>query len=146
MGTKSKNSEKTKPSRSERMPGIFAAAALIVSASLIFLSQYPGFKERAEVDGPNILTGSEFLHEIYQANMVLYKQICDWKAGKEEEGTEMSAQDFFLSGEIKSAEPEDYNEYYSFDETPLSFAGEQLDELLNQWDLAFQSGLARQMD
>ncbi len=104
MGTKSKNSEKTKPSRRERIPGIFAAAALILSASLIFLFQYPGFKERAEVDEPDILTGSEFLHEIYQANMVLYKQICDWKSA----GKEMTAQDFFLSGKIKKAEPEDY--------------------------------------
>lgn len=142
MGTKSKNSEKTKPSRRERMPGIFAAAALILSASLIFLFQYPGFKERAEVDEPDILTGSEFLHEIYQANMVLYKQICDWKA----EGKEMTAQDFFLSGKIKKAELEDYNEYYSFDESPLSFAGEQIDELLYQWDLSFHNGLEQQID
>ncbi len=142
MGTKSKNSEKTKPSRRERMPGIFAAAALILSASLIFLFQYPGFKERAEVDEPDILTGSEFLHEIYQANMVLYKQICDWKSA----GKEMTAQDFFLSGKIKKAEPEDYKEYYSFDESPLSFAGEQIDELLYQWDLSFHNGLEQQID
>ncbi len=142
MGTKSKNSETKKRNRQERMPGVFVAAVLILSASLTFLSQYPGFKERATADEPNILAGSEFLHEIYQANMVLYKQICDWKA----EGKEMTAQDFFLSGKIKKAELEDYNEYYSFDESPLSFAGEQIDELLYQWDLSFHNGLEQQID
>ncbi len=142
MDTKSKNSETKKRNRQERMPGVFVAAVLILSASLTFLSQYPGFKERATADEPNILAGSEFLHEIYQANMVLYKQICDWKA----EGKEMTAQDFFLSGKIKKAELEDYNEYYSFDESPLSFAGEQMDELLNQWLLSMQNGLAKQLD
>ncbi len=142
MDTKSKNSETKKRNRQERMPGGFVAAVLILSASLTFLSQYPGFKERATADEPNILAGSEFLHEIYQANMVLYKQICDWKA----EGKEMTAQDFFLSGKIKKAELEDYNEYYSFDESPLSFAGEQIDELLYQWDLSFHNGLEQQID
>ena len=142
MDTKSKNSETKKRNRQERMPGVFVAAVLILSASLTFLSQYPGFKERATADEPNILAGSEFLHEIYQANMVLYKQICDWKA----EGKEMTAQDFFLSGKIKKAELEDYNEYYSFDESPLSFAGEQIDELLYQWDLSFHNGLEQQID
>lgn len=44
------------------MPGVFVAAVLILSASLTFLSQYPGFKERATADEPNILAGSEFLH------------------------------------------------------------------------------------
>jgi signal transduction histidine kinase len=142
LDTKSKNSETKKRNRQERMPGVFVAAVLILSASLTFLSQYPGFKERATADEPNILAGSEFLHEIYQANMVLYKQICDWKA----EGKEMTAQDFFLSGKIKKAELEDYNEYYSFDESPLSFAGEQIDELLYQWDLSFHNGLEQQID
>lgn len=142
MDTKSKNSETKKRNRQERMPGVFVAAVLILSASLTFLSQYPVFKERATADEPNILAGSEFLHEIYQANMVLYKQICDWKA----EGKEMTAQDFFLSGKIKKAELEDYNEYYSFDESPLSFAGEQIDELLYQWDLSFHNGLEQQID
>ncbi len=142
MDTKSKNSETKKRNRQERMPGVFVAAVLILSASLTFLSQYPGFKERATADEPNILAGSEFLHEIYQANMVLYKQICDWKSA----GKEMTAQDFFLSGKIKKAELEDYNEYYSFDESPLSFAGEQIDELLYQWDLSFHNGLEQQID
>lgn len=62
MDTKSKNSETKKRNRQERMPGVFVAAVLILSASLTFLSQYPGFKERATADEPNILAGSEFLH------------------------------------------------------------------------------------
>lgn len=145
MATKSTSSERGKLNKRERMPGIFAAAVLILSATLVFLSQYPGFKERAAAKEPNILAGSEFLHELYQGNMVLYKQLCDYKASKEGGGENASAQDFFLSAEIKQAK--DFGEYYDFGgETPLSYAGEQLDELLYQWYLAFQNGIDQQID
>lgn len=145
MDTKLTNSEKIKESRSERMPGILVVAVLVVAASLVFLSQYPGFKERAAADEPNILTGSEFLHEIYQGNIVLYKQFCDYEASKEEGGENTSAQGYFLSADVKNAK--DFSEYYDFDgETPLSYAGEQLDELLYQWYLSFQNGIERQID
>lgn len=145
MDTKLTNSEKRKGSRSERMPGIFVVAVLVVAASLVFLSQYPGFKERAAADEPNMLTGSEFLHEIYQGNIVLYKQFCDYEASKEEGGENTSAQGYFLSADVKNAK--DFSEYYDFDgETPLSYAGEQLDELLYQWYLSFQNGIERQID
>jgi len=127
------------------MPGILVVAVLVVAASLVFLSQYPGFKERAAADEPNILTGSEFLHEIYQGNIVLYKQFCDYEASKEEGGENTSAQGYFLSADVKNAK--DFSEYYDFDgETPLSYAGEQLDELLYQWYLSFQNGIERQID
>lgn len=143
MGIKSKNSEEEKRAKRERMPGLLAAAVLILAASLAFLSQYPGFKERATEEEPNILVSNEFLHEIYQANIVLYKQFCDFAAN----GEQVSAQDVFLSAEIGKAEPEHFSAYYSFgEETPLSFAGEQLDELLDQWDISMQSELARQVD
>ncbi|MFG6337063.1 MAG: HAMP domain-containing histidine kinase [Lachnospiraceae bacterium] len=147
MATKSKNSERVKPNKRERMPGTFAAAALILSAALVFLAQYPGFKERAAEEDPNILAGSEFLHEIYQGNIVLYKQLCDYKASmmSQEGGENASAQDYFLSAEIKRAK--DFGEYYDFGgKTPLSYAGEQLDELLYQWSLSFQNGLEQQID
>lgn len=145
MDTKLTNNEKIKESRSERMPGILVVAVLVVAASLVFLSQYPGFKERAAADEPNILTGSEFLHEIYQGNIVLYKQFCDYEASKEEGGENTSAQGYFLSADVKNAK--DFSEYYDFDgETPLSYAGEQLDELLYQWYLSFQNGIERQID
>ena len=120
-------------------------AVLILSATIVFLLQYPGFKERAAEEEPNILAGSEFLHEIYQGNIVLYKQLCDYKASKEGGGENASAQDFFLSAEIKRAK--DFGEYYDFGgKTPLSYAGEQLDELLYQWYLAFQNGIDQQID
>ncbi|MCX4321572.1 MAG: HAMP domain-containing sensor histidine kinase [Lachnospiraceae bacterium] len=145
MATKSTNSEREKTSKRERMPGIFAMAVLILSATIVFLLQYPGFKERAAEEEPNILAGSEFLHEIYQGNIVLYKQLCDYKASKEGGGENASAQDFFLSAEIKRAK--DFGEYYDFGgKTPLSYAGEQLDELLYQWYLAFQNGIDQQID
>lgn len=143
MGTKSKNSETAKPGKREKMPGLLVAAVLILAASLAFLSQYPGFKEQATEEEPNILVSNEFLHEIYQANMVLYKQFCEFAAN----GEQVSAQDVFLSAEIGKAEPEHFSAYYSFgEETPLSFAGEQLEELFDQWDLSMQSELARQVD
>lgn len=138
MVIKSKNSETEKR---ERMPGILVAAVLILAASLAFLSLYPGFKERATEEEPNILVSNEFLHEIYQANMVLYKQFCDFAA----DGEQVSAQDVFLSAEIGKAEQ--FSEYYNFGaETPLSFAGEQLDELLDQWNLSMQNGIEQQVD
>lgn len=141
MGTKSKNIETAKSGKWKRMPGLLVAAVLILSTSLAFLSQYPEFKERAAQEEPNILNGSEFLHEIYQANIVLYKQFCDFAAN----GKQVSAQDVFLSAEIGKAEH--FNEYYDFGgKTPLSFAGEQLDELFDQWYLSMQNGLAKQVD
>lgn len=146
MDTKLKNSEVKKRNRRERIPGMLAAAALILSASVVFLSQYGVFKERATADEPNILAGSEFLHEIYQANIVLYKQLCDWRAFSET-GEEASGEDIYLSAEVKKAE--NYDEYYNFGgeyETPLSYAGEHLDELLYQWNLSLQNGLAQQLD
>lgn len=141
MVIKSKNSETEKRAKRERMPGLLVAAVLILAASLAFLSQYPGFKERATEEEPNILVSNEFLHEIYQANIVLYKQFCDFAA----DGEQVSAQDVFLSAEIGKAEQ--FSEYYNFGaETPLSFAGEQLDELLDQWNLSMQNGIEQQVD
>lgn len=141
MGTKSKNSKTAKPGKRERMPGLLVAALLILAASLAFLSQYPIFKERATAEEPNILVSNEFLHEICQANIVLYKQFCDFAAN----GEQVSAQDVFLSAQTGKAER--FSEYYDFGgKTPLSFAGEQLDELLYQWYLSMQNGLAQQVD
>lgn len=146
MDIKLKNSETKNQNRRERLPGVFAAAVLILSASLTFLSQYPEFKERAAADEPDILSGSEFLHEIYQANIVLYKQLCDWKTFSET-GEAASGEDIYLSAEVKKAE--NFDAYYNFGgeyETPLSYAGEHLDELLYQWNLSLQNGLAQQLD
>lgn len=143
MDTKLTNSETKKHGKWERMPGLLAAAVLILATTLVFLSQYPVFKERANEEEPNILASNEFLHEIYQANIVLYKQFRDFAAN----GEQVSAQDVFLSAQIGKAEPEHFSEYYNFGgKTPLSFAGEQLDELLYQWDLSMQNGLAQQVD
>lgn len=145
MDTRLKNSETGNLSTRERMPGILIAAVLILAASFAFLSQYPGFKERAAADEPNILAGSEFLHEVYQGNIVLYKQLCDYKTSQAERGEKASAQDYFLSAEITKAK--DFDEYYDFGEdTPLTYAGEQLDELLDQWYLSFANGLEQQID
>ena len=141
MDIRSKNSETEKLGKRERMPGVLVAAALILTATLVFLSQYPGFKERATAEEPNILVSNEFLHEIYQANIVLYKQFCHFAAN----GEPVSAQDVFLSAQIGKAEH--FSAYYNFGwETPLSFAGEQLDELLDQWELSMQTGIEQQVD
>lgn len=140
MGTKSKNSEIVKRSRKEQLPGLIAAWFLILTASVLFLSQYENFKERASVDKPDVLSGSEFLYEIYQANTVLYKQLQERVTGE----PALSA-DLYLESEEGAAE--NFTEYYNFGyETPLSFAGEQLDELLSEWDTDFAGGLAAHAD
>ena len=64
-----------------------------------------------------------------------------------ETGEAASGEDIYLSAEVKEAEK--VQEYYDFGEeyeTPLSYAGEQMDELLNQWLLSMQNGLAKQLD
>lgn len=143
MDIKLKNNENEteKRAKQERLPGILVVAVLILATSFAFLSQYPKFKEQATEEEPNILVSNEFLHEIYQANIVLYKQFCDFAAN----GEQVSAQDVFLSAQIGKAEQ--FSEYYNFGlETPLSFAGEQLDELLDQWNLSMQNGIEQQVD
>ena len=142
MDTKSKNSESVKRSRREQLPGLIVAWFLILTASVVFLSQYENFKERASVDEPDVFSGSEFLYEIYQANTVLYMQLRETVTG----AAALSA-DLYLKCEESVAEAGDYTEYYSFvDETPLSFAGERLDELLSEWDTNFAGGLAAHAD
>ena len=142
MDTRLKNSESDKQNRNEMLPGLIAALFLILTASVVFLTQYESFKERASVAEPDVLSGSEFLYEIYQANTVLYMQLQETVTG----AAALSA-DLYLECEESVAEAGDYTEYYSFvDETPLSFAGERLDELLSEWDTDFAGGLAAHAD
>ena len=140
MDTRLKSNETVKRSRSEQLPGFIAVCFLILTASFVFLSQYGNFKERASVDKPDVLSGSEFLYEIYQANTVLYKQLAERVTGV----PALSA-DLYLESEEDTAEI--FTEYYNFGyETPRSFAGEQLDELLSEWDTDFAGGLAAHAD
>lgn len=140
MGTKLKNRERKKTGVKNRTGGLFAAILLIFAAEAVFLSQYPGFQERAATEEPDILSGSEFLHEIYQANIVLYKQLQGQTAGKD-----ISYQDVYLSASQTAAK--EVNEYFDFGGyTPLSYAGETLESLLEEWDISFAEGLAGQTD
>jgi len=120
-------------------PGYIVAFFLISAASLIFLSQYPDFQARVTVEDPDILSGSEFAHEIYQASAVLYRQVLEKDTGKA-----VDYHDIYLSGE--EAPAADSDEYYDFgEETPRSYVGGELDELLVQWEDSFQNGLAGQL-
>lgn len=140
MDTKSKNSEIPKMQKRASLPGLFVVLFLILAASVAFLSQYENFKERASVDEPDVLSSSEFLYEVYQANTVLYKQL----QGKVAGAPALSA-DLYLESEEGVAE--DFAEYYNFGyETPLSYAGERLDELLAEWNTEFAGGLAAHAD
>lgn len=140
MGTKSKNRDRKKTGVKNKTGGLFAAILLIFAAEAVFLSQYPVFQERAATEEPDILSGSEFLHEIYQANIVLYKQLQEQTAGKD-----MSYQDVYLSASQTAAK--EVNEYFDFGGyTPLSYAGETLENLLEEWDISFAEGLAGQTD
>lgn len=134
LGTKSKNNDDRKQ--------LGIAFFLILAAALTFLSQYPNFKARVTVDEPDILSGSEFTHEIYQANMVLYRDVRENAAGKP-----IFYRDLYLSAEEGTADSEAFVEYYNFGkDTPLTFAGEYLDDLLKEWDHSFRDGLATQLD
>ena len=140
MGTKSKNSDGRKEKRQGMAVSYLAAFILVTASSLIFLSQYPNFKARVTVEDPDILSGSEFTHEIYQANTVLYKQMLE-AAG----GNTIDFHDVYLTAEEEPAP--DYDMYFDFgDDTPFSYAGEYLDDLLEDWDISFNSDLAAKLD
>ncbi len=140
MDTKSKSSDLKKHNGKQMMPGYITAFLLISAASLIFLSQYPDFQARVTVENPDILSGSEFAHEIYQAGAVLYKQVLEKDAVKA-----VDYHDIYLSGEEETAA--DSDEYFDFgEETPLSYVGGEMDELLVQWEDSFRNGLAGQLD
>lgn len=140
MGIKSRNSKHGKIDRNRKKGGLFAAVLLIISAEAAFLFQYPSFKERAAVEEPDILSSSDFLHEIYQANTVLYRQIREMAEGKE-----LSYRDLYLTAEEQQVE--NASEYYDFEkDTPLSFAGGELDDLLADWDNSFQETLSFNLD
>lgn len=140
MDIKLKNSEKKKNNGGGMAFGFAAAFLLILAASLLFLSQYQSFKTRVKVEEPDILSGNEFTHEIYQANTVLYKQLCEnvWNQ-------EIDYRDVYLTAE--EAPATDFDEYFDFGgETPRSYAGEHLDSLLTEWDNSFADGLSVQLD
>lgn len=144
MATRLKNREEQEPKKRKRRGlsgGNLVAWAFCLAAALAFLLLYPGFQERAEEEEPDILSGSEFLHEIYQANIVLYHQLQEAVAGKK-----VKAQDIYLAAATNKAEGYQ-GEYYDFGgETPLSYAGEYLDELLFNWDTDMAGGIGDLVD
>lgn len=118
-----------------------AVWAFCLAAAFAFLVLYPGFQERAKEEEPDILSGSEFLHEIYQANIVLYRQLQEAMTGKE-----IAGRDLYLAAATNKAEGYQ-GEYYDFDGgTPLSYAGEYLDELLFNWDTDMADGIGALVD
>ena len=140
MGIKSRNSKHGKIDRNKKRGGLFAAVLLIISAEAAFLFQYPSFKDRAAGEEPDILSSSDFLHEIYQANTVLYRQIREIAEGKE-----LSYRDLYLTAEEQQME--NASEYYDFGkDTPLSFAGGELESLLADWDNSLQEMLDSGID
>lgn len=145
MAIRLKNREEQElrePGRKRLSAGNLAAWVLCLAAGLVFLSLYSGFQMRAEEGEPDILSGSEFLHEIYQANMVLYKQLQETVTGKEQ----VAGQDLYLEAATNKAEGYQ-GEYYDFgDQTPLSYVGEQLDSLLSDWDTNMAGGIAASVD
>lgn len=144
MDTRLKNREEQEPKKAKRkrLSGTnLIAWALCLAAALTFLSLYPGFQERAKEDEPDILSGSEFLHEIYQANIILYQQLQETVNGKE-----IAGRDLYLAAATNKAEGY-RGEYYDFgDQTPLSYAGELLDSLLDGWDTNMAGGIAASVD
>lgn len=121
--------------------GTLVVWAISLAAGLIFLSLYPWFQERAAAEEPDILSGSDFLHEIYQANIVLYRTLQETVTGKE-----MTWQYLYLNA-VKNSAKDYRGEYYDFgEETPLSYAGERLDNLLEDWNTNFAEGIDSVVD
>lgn len=140
MGTKSKNREHRETGAGKKTGGLFAALLLIFAAEAVFLLQYPAFQRQAATEEPDILSGSEFTHEIYQAGIVLYKEVLENALARE-----LNYRDVYLTAEEELSA--DSDEYYDFgEETPLSYAGEHLDSLLQEWDNTFADGLSTQLD
>lgn len=128
--------EPMKTRRRRLSAGSFVVWAICLAAAIVFLSLYPGFQQRAKEDEPDILSGSEFLHEIYQANIVLYRQLQETASGKE-----VAGQDIYLAAATNKAEGYQ-GEYYDFEgETPISYAGERLDALLVSWETDMAGGI-----
>lgn len=133
--------EKTKPKLRRVTAGTLVVWAISLAAGLIFLSLYPWFQERAAAEEPDILSGSDFLHEIYQANIVLYRTLQETVTGKE-----MTWQYLYLNA-VKNSAKDYRGEYYDFgEETPLSYAGERLDNLLEDWNTNFAEGIDSVVD
>lgn len=135
------NQEERKAKRRKVTAGSVVVWALSLAAGLIFMSLYPWFQERAAAEEPDILSGNDFLHEIYQANIVLYRTLQETVTGKE-----MTWQYLYLNAAKSNAN--DYRgEYFDFgEETPLSYAGERLDDLLDDWDTNFTEGIDNVVD
>lgn len=135
------NQEERETKRRKATAGTLVVWALCFVASLIFISLYPWFQERAAEEEPDILSGSEFLHEIYQANIVLYQKLQETVTG-----TEIDSQDLYLTA-AKSRVKDYRGEYYDFgEETPLSYAGERLADLLDDWDTNLAAGIESVID
>ncbi len=144
MAIRLKNREEQEPKQKKRRwlsGGNLVVWVLCLAAALAFLSLYPGFQDRAEAEEPDILSGSEFLHEIYQANIVLYHRLQEEVTGKK-----VNAVDIYLAEATNKAEGYQ-GEYYDFGgKTPLSYAEEYLDELLLNWDIGMAGGIAASVD
>lgn len=135
------NQEERKAKRKKMTTGRIVVWALSLAAGLIFMSLYPWFQERAAEEEPDILSGNEFLHEIYQANTVLYRILQETVTG-----TKIDWQDLYLTA-AKSRVKDYRGEYYDFgEETPLSYAGERLDVLLDDWNTNMAEGIASVID
>lgn len=133
--------EERETKRRKVTAGSIVVWVLSLAAGLIFMSLYPWFQERAAEEEPDILSGSEFLHEIYQANIVLYQKLQETVTG-----TEIDWQDLYLTA-AKSRVKDYRGEYYDFgEETPLSYAGERLAVLLDDWDTNMAEGIASVID
>lgn len=135
------NQEERKAKRKKVTTGRIVVWALSLAAGLIFMSLYPWFQERAAEEEPDILSGNEFLHEIYQANTVLYRILQETVTG-----TKIDWQDLYLTA-AKSRVNDYRGEYYDFgEETPLSYAGERLGVLLDDWNTNMAEGIASVID
>lgn len=137
MDTKSKNSKAF---------SYLTALIWIMLAVAAFLAFYPGLGKEAERYYTNQLRSDGWLEQMYQGNLVLYRDMLERK-GQES----VSYADLFLQFEEEEITEEELEDSgYAVEEQTMGsmkvFFQENLNSILENWKLALHEDLSRHMD
>lgn len=137
MDTKSKDN-KTKRA------DIFAVLVILLIASVLFVSLYPMFRERADSLADeyrtDVMESEQFLRNLYQGNTILYKDLQEQVTGKP-----LRYQDVYLTvTKEPSSAGSDY--FYLDGENADAYAGRKLYEMLKGWEDDFWGNFNHTID
>lgn len=117
---------------------------LISAAVICFCVQYPVFERNARRYQVDILQDEEFLTNVYQGNIVLYRELAERVSGKS-----VKYRDLFLHVSEMPDERADNRSYLGLGgKTWNEVAGEIMDVLLEEWESEVRgdNGIAREAD